>query len=70
MEKSKTMNLFSSLSPDGWVSWWRRRSDGAHLAVELRLLLQTKVLGGVGHDGERGFWIVPERKEENRCSVG
>lgn len=53
---------------DGWVSWCRR-SAGAHLAVELGLLLQTKVLGGVGHDGEGGFWIVPEREEENGGSA-
>lgn len=34
----------------------------AHLAVEQRLLFQTKVLRGVGHDGEGGFWIVPKRE--------
>lgn len=36
---------------------------GAHLAVEQGLLFQTKVLRGVGHDGEGGFWIVPKREE-------
>lgn len=63
-------NLFerTSVSLDGMASW-RRRSAGAHLAVELGLLLQAKVLGGVGHDGEGGFWIVPEWKEENRGSA-
>lgn len=45
------------------------RGTGAHLAVELGLLLQTKVLGGVGHYGEGGFWIVPAWKEENRGSA-
>lgn len=35
----------------------------AHLAVEQGLLFQTKVLRGVGHDGEGGFWIVPKREE-------
>lgn len=35
----------------------------SHLAVEQRLLFQTKVLRGVGHDGEGGFRIVPKREE-------
>lgn len=35
----------------------------AHLAVEQRLLFQTKVLRGVGYYGEGGFWIVPKREE-------
>lgn len=37
--------------------------DVAHLAVEQGLLFQTKVLRGVGHYGEGGFWIVPKREE-------
>lgn len=35
----------------------------AHLAVEQGLLFQTKVLRGVGHYGEGGFWIVPKSEE-------
>lgn len=63
-------NLFERTSVSlGGLASWRRRSAGAHLAVELGLLLQAKVLGGVGHDGEGGFWIVPEWKEESRGSA-
>ena len=36
----------------------------SHLAVEHALLFETQVLGGVGHYGEGGFGVMPERKEE------
>lgn len=37
--------------------------DLSHLAVEHALLFEPQVLGGVGHYGEGGFGVVPERKE-------
>lgn len=34
----------------------------SHLAVEHALLFEAQVLGGVGHYGEGGFGVMPERK--------
>lgn len=35
----------------------------SHLAIEHALLFETQILGGVGHNGEGGFGVMPERKE-------
>lgn len=37
----------------------------SHLAIEHALLFEPQILGGVGHYGEGGFGVMPERKEEN-----
>lgn len=44
---------------------WHKTEPEArsHLAIEHALLFETQILGGVGHNGERGFGVMPERKE-------
>lgn len=34
-----------------------------HLTIKHALLFETQILGGVGHYGEGGFGVMPEKKK-------
>lgn len=35
----------------------------SHLTIKHALLFETQILGGVGHYGEGGFGVMPEKKK-------
>lgn len=41
----------------------------SHLTIKHALLFETQILGGVGHYGEGGFGVMPEKKKNRREEI-
>lgn len=65
----KVSSFSAGQNRDGNDSRDRPELLKSHLTIKHALLFETQILGGVGHYGEGGFGVMPEKKKNRREEI-